>query len=403
MILPTYPLQIRLQIVCFLLGIFCPGQTVAEDMSFPDANDTAGIAHLDRGVMLMFQGETEAAISQLEKAAELGPNRHETQYYLAMGYAETKLWNSTIDATTKSLSIATDDIESFYLQAKAYFNLGEWVMAESKLKRVIQQDPFHARALKIRGQTQLKQRQFARATQSLLKASELNPFSTVIQYYLGMSYLNRKMYQQAVTQFEESIQLAPGYAQPYHGLGTAFLRLGEREKGQSAMAEFQRLQKSSAEYERLSRLTQVDPDNVEAWTDLAHVSMESFNYQLAIKIFRRCLQYEPQNVAHHLGLSRAFISLDQPVPARQALFRAIEISPNEPILYNTLGSTYAMQGEVAKAIGSFQRAAELDPAQPYYHLNLARLYQQIGEQSLMQQHYLTYEKLLAEQTKEGSE
>ena len=62
-----------------------------------------------------------------------------------------------------------------------------------------------------------------------------------------------------------------------------------------------------------------------------------------------------------------------------------------------------MQGEVAKAIGSFQRAAELDPAQPYYHLNLARLYQQIGEQSLMQQHYLTYEKLLVEQTKEGSE
>jgi len=403
MILPTYHFQIRLQVVCLLLSIFCSRQIIAEEMSSPDANDTVCIAHLDRGVMLMFQGETEAAINQLERAAELDPNRHEIQYYLAMGYTETELWNSTIDATTKSLSIATDDIESLYLQAKSYFNLGEWEMAESKLKRVIEQDPFHARALKTSGQTQLKLRQFAQATQSLIKASELNPFSTVIQYYLGMSYLNRKMYQQAITQFEESIRLAPGYAQPYHGLGTAYLRLGQREKGQSAMAEFQRLQKSSAEYERLSRLTQVDPDNVEAWTDLAHVSMESFNYQLAIKIFRRCLQYEPQNVSHHLGLSRAFISLDQPVPARRALFRAIEISPNEPILYNTLGSTYAMQGDVAKAIGSFQRAAELDPTQPYYHLNLARLYQQIGEQSLMQQHYRTYEKLLAEQMEEGPE
>ena len=81
------------------------------------------------------------------------------------------------------------------------------------------------------------------------------------------------------------------------------------------------------------------------------------------------------------------------VPARESLFKAIEIQPDEPILYNTLGSTYAMQGQIQQAIVAFQRAVDLNPSEPYYHLNLGKLHQQMGDQKTAEYHFSAYKEL----------
>ena len=69
------------------------------------------------------------------------------------------------------------------------------------------------------------------------------------------------------------------------------------------------------------------------------------------------------------------MNLNYPKHAAEAARKAVQLMPNQPILYNTLGSAYAMQGESQMAINAFQKAVELDSDQPYYHLNLSRLYQ----------------------------
>ena len=56
-----------------------------------------------------------------------------------------------------------------------------------------------------------------------------------------------------------------------------------------------------------------------------------------------------------------------------------------------------MQGNTQKAITAFQKAVELDSEQPYYHLNLSKLYQSLGNQQLAQEHYRAYEHFLSEQ------
>lgn len=49
------------------------------------------ISHLDRGIMLMFQGQTAAGIEELEQAIALGTNQPEAYYYLSMGYSKKEL------------------------------------------------------------------------------------------------------------------------------------------------------------------------------------------------------------------------------------------------------------------------------------------------------------------------
>ena len=139
-------------------------------------------------------------------------------------------------------------------------------------------------------------------------------------------------------------------------------------------------------------MTQAEPGNIEVLDELAKLSMKRENYPLA----QRCIQLDPRNISHYLGLSRAFMSLGHPIPSKDTLLYAIELSPNQSILYNTLGSAYVMMGDMSKATQSFQKAVGLDPEIPFYHLNLARLYEKAGNLKRAEEHYQAYESLIEE-------
>ncbi len=367
---------------------FAVGQTNA------DLQHLKHVAHLDSGIRLMFQGSIPEALDELERSLAIEPDHYEIHHYLAMAYEEGGRWNSVILATAKSLELKPNNIEALYLRGKAFFNLGKWEKASKALQKAIDYAPKHARALKTLGKTQIQRRQFVEASSTLAKASELNPLSTITWYYLGMANLNQGNYKEAILHFEKSIQLAPTFPQAHHGLGTAYLRIGERGKGQEEMLQFQQLQKDATEHERLSRLTQAEPENIEALDELAKLSMKRENYPLAVKTFQRCIELDPRDISHYLGLSHAFMSLGHPIPSKDTLLHAIELSPNQSILYNTLGSAYVMMGDISKAIQSFQKAVGLDPEIPFYHLNLARVYEKTGHIKKAAEHYQAYESLV---------
>ena len=200
---------------------------------------------------------------------------------------------------------------------------------------------------------------------------------------LGTAHLNLKEYPEAIENFKQAVAFGPArYAEPHHGLGTAYLRLGDREKSRAEMQIFQQYQKEFAEYERLTRLTRGEPNNLEAWAGLATLLMNQKNYPQAVQVFQKCIELAPNNANFYHGLSRAFMNLNYPKPAAETVSKAIRLMPNEAILYNTLGSAYAMQGDNRNAIAAFQKAVALDSEQPLYHLSLSRLYQGIGNQRL---------------------
>ena len=88
------------------------------------------------------------------------------------------------------------------------------------------------------------------------------------------------------------------------------------------------------------------------------------------------------------------MNLGHPIPSRDTLLHAIKLSPNQSILYNTLGSAYVMMGDISKAIQSFQKAVGLAPEIPFYHLNLARVYEKAGNIKKAAEHYQAYESLI---------
>lgn len=378
------------------------------------------VQHVEHGFARLFQGDNQGAIAAFEAAIASESEHYEIHHYLGMAYAQEQFWKKAVKAYQRSLALMPDNIEALYSLGVAHFRMDEWAQAVAPLQQVIALSPQHARGYEVLGKAQVKLRKYTVAVDTLTKALALKPNAAGTYQELGTAYLNLKAYSEAIETFKKALQFGPArYAEPHYGLGTAYLRLsttvGEpsrsqyREKSREEMRIYQLLQKEYAEYERLSRLTRTEPKNLNGWAGLASLLIHQKNYAEAVRVLQKCIELAPNEANFYHGLSQAFINLNYPRPAAEAAQKAIQLL--EPaseasrgrmaVLYNTLGSAYAMQGDAQNAIGAYRKAIELNGEQPYFHLNLAKLYESLDRHALAQEHYRAYEhyKKMAEQQK----
>lgn len=361
------------------------------------------IQHVEQAFKSLFQGNNSGTIKSFESALAIEPDHYEILHYLGMSYAKDESYNKAIEVFKRSLKLKSDNIEVLYSLSLVYFKLSQWKAAADQLQQVIALGPTHARGHELIGKVYLKLRKYSDAVKVLTKALELKPNSAGNYNELGNAYLNLKEYPEAITNFKNAVKYGPpGFAAPHFGLGTAYKQLGEREKSRKEMLLYQRLQNEFAEYERLTRLTHTDPNNLDGWTRLARILMQQKNYKEAVPALQKCIEVgNSQNASsdkiagYYHGLSQAFLNLNFPKHALESVGKAIQLSPKQSIFYNTLGSIYARLGMIRQALSAYQEAIALDSEQPYYHLNISKLYQSVGNKKLAQEHYQAYEFYLS--------
>ena len=366
------------------------------------------VEFVEKGFRALFKGDNQATIDAFNAALAIEPNHYEVLHYLGMIYAEDSSWNKAVEVYNRSLAFKPDNIEVLYSLGVVYFKLNQWEDALTPLQKVVSLSPQHARGYEVLGKVYVKLRQYTKAVEILNKAIALKPNAAGNYNELGNAHLNLKAYDDAITNFKKAIEIGPpDFAEPHFGLGTAYLRSGNQQKSREEMQIYQTLQKVAADHERYTRLTRVDPNNLEGWVGLAKVLMQQRKYKRVIPVFQKCIELaKAQNASaatiagFHHGLSQTFINLKYPKLAVDSAKVAIQLMPKQDLFYNTLGSAYAMLGDVQNAIAVFQKAISLNEEQPYYHLNLSKLYGSIGQQKLSRQHYVAYQHFLSIQEKQ---
>lgn len=395
-------MQNRLRII--LLICLC---SLLNIVNTTNADHDTYVQHVEQGFLSLFQGDNHGAIEAFELAIDIEPEHYEILHYLGMAYAKENSLNKAIETYKRALDYNPNNIEGLYSLAVGYFKLNQWESAVVPLKKVIELSYQHARGHELLGKVYIKLRMNHEAVPVLTQAIELKPKSPENYNNLGTAYLNLEKYQNAIVNYTKAIEYGPAnYALPHHGLGTTYLRLGDRDKSRRELQIYQRLQKQFAEYERLTRLTRNEPDNLVGWSGLAKLLMYEKKYNEVIPVLQRCIEIATkQNVSSEVlagynhGISQVFIQLNYPKPAHQFVSKAIQLQPNIPVYHNTLGSVYAMQGNVQNAIGAFRRAIELDSEQPLFHLNISKLYKSLGNHKLAQEHHKAYEYFLSKKNK----
>jgi TolB-like protein/tRNA A-37 threonylcarbamoyl transferase component Bud32/Tfp pilus assembly protein PilF len=221
--------------------------------------------------------------------------------------------------------------------------------------------------------------EIARAVAGALGALDTAPASPAAKNTTGEAYNaylqgryflqrgNRENYEKAATYFERAIQLAPGYAPGWTGLGAA--RLSQANWGYVPVDDGYRKAR-----EAIQHALALDPRSGEATASLGTIKMfYDWDFAGAGESFRRALELEPANpdaLFNSGALARIENRFDEAIAFH---LRDIQIDPLNPTAYHDYGLTLHYAGRQKDAKTALLKSLELSPELENAHALLSRI------------------------------
>jgi Flp pilus assembly protein TadD len=96
--------------------------------------------------------------------------------------------------------------------------------------RILEQEPKNVEAFNNRGVAYFSLNEFQQAITDYDQAIEINPKNAKAFYNRGIAYSDLGEFQQAITDYDQAIQLNPKFAEAFYNRGNAYRKLGEYKK-----------------------------------------------------------------------------------------------------------------------------------------------------------------------------
>jgi non-specific serine/threonine protein kinase len=183
---------------------------------------------------------------------------------------------------------------------------------ESGLKALMY-DPSLSEAYSALGLVYLYKKSHKEALESSQKAVELNPGNHTAYWILGRAYVTTDRNQEAIEMFMKVIELNPDFYAAYGDVILCYDRAGEKDK-------------------------------VSEWV------------RASIEMFPRYLSLHPDDARAHMFFALALVRGGQIETAKEKAVRAIELSPNDPLMYYNAACFYSNVGDTSLALQSLKNA-----------------------------------------------
>jgi tetratricopeptide (TPR) repeat protein len=145
-----------------------------------------------------------------------------------------------IQALTRALTLAPSEIQAQSLLGWAQMLHEDYDDALATFSKVLMKEPANSLARINVGYICLKKRIFGEAIEHLSKAIRLDndrKATLYAHYYLGLVYLEREMFEDAVTFFHKTLALGPNLIETYYELGRANWYMGDKPAARQAWTD----------------------------------------------------------------------------------------------------------------------------------------------------------------------
>jgi tetratricopeptide (TPR) repeat protein/GTPase SAR1 family protein len=252
-----------------------------------------------------------------------------------------------------------------------------------------------------------------------------------LYYNRGWAFIQLSEYQQALKDFERTLELDPSSARAFSGRGSVYWRLKEYQQALDAYNRALELDPASpgaydargwvyyllGEYQQalkdFDRTLELDSDYFDAYRGRSHVCRELKDYQLAVtplnqaierspessrlydfrgwthwdfgkyqqalKDFDCSIELDPTRASSYHGRFWAFYDLKQYEQALDALDRCIELEPDDASIYSGRGLALFHLEQYQQALEVLNYALELDPTNAQAHKTLGHIYRELKE------------------------
>lgn len=253
--------------------------------------------------------------------------------------------------------------------AEIHANLGAVLLlgddpasAEASLLQALTLDPAHTGArLNLMRLLQSSDR-IGDAVDIGYEGLKLAPRSAPLRRYVGGLELARRNYRKAKEALESSVELDPDDGEAWNDLAVA-----ERELGN--MTEAERC------YGQAIRLS---PDNIAIRHNFGAFLLSEGRTDEAREHLDRVLAHDPNNWTSVALTAMNLIKIGREEEAMELMLRAAEAHPDDAIVWNDIGAQFMRMGKFDQALKMFQRAVSLDSSRVELQTNLANAYYKVN-------------------------
>jgi len=195
--------------------------------------------------------------------------------------------------------------------------------------------------------------------------------------YLQGKYLldrrTREDMDKAVSCYEQSLRLDPGYARAWTGLAAA--HQAQADRNYVPIAEGYRKAR-----EEVQKALELEPNLAEAHAELGQIRMTyDWDWAGADAAFKRALELEPGNATVVRQAARLAGTLGRFEEALRLDRRAVEMDPLSAPAHRNVGLNSLYLGRLDEAEAAWRKALELNPDLPSAHMWIARVHLMRGD------------------------
>ena len=170
---------------------------------------------------------------------------------------------------------------------------------------------------------------------------------------------------ESVELFLQAIELDPGFAEAWAGLGDAY-------RHQPHYGGLPRSEMYPKADQAIRRALEIDPDLAEGYAALGGLMGQLGRYDEALVSLERAIELNPSYSSAYNWLGVNFNSMTRFNDARSAFRRGLEIDPLSAVLRANLNYNLIVTGKVEESCRSFVRLTETHPDAPLGYSGLAR-------------------------------
>jgi len=184
-------------------------------------------------------------------------------------------------------------------------------------------------------------------------------------YRLGQIYVERKMFDEAIAEFETARDLK--YPQAVTELAVTYHKAGKLDEAEALIKD----------------LLIKKPNDVDLKYQLGKVYLDKGQLNEAGEVFRQVLQMDPGNASAHNGLANLYFRKRMYNEAMSEYLQAIKLNPDFTDVNLDLGNAYYQNGQYVNAAKYFKKYTELVPKEAAGHYMLAKAYQMQKDSALI--------------------
>jgi tetratricopeptide (TPR) repeat protein len=322
------------------------------------------------------------------------------QYTIKVMIGETVLASCSVLISTQQISIpessTLEQVDPHYKLGCAHSEKGEYDLAIEEYTLSISITPTPA-AYNNRGLAYHQKRMLEQAIQDFTNTIQMNPNDPRAYINRALAYTDQGDHNRAIEDYTNALRINPNYAEAYCSRGNAYDAEGKYDlaiedytkaiamKPQMADGYYNRArvyQKkglNDSSIEDYTAALSINPNFAEAYGNRGHVYFLKRDYDRAMQDANKAIQINPNYPYGYYTQGLVYGATRDFHKAIADFTEVIRLAPNEVRAYYFRGGSYAMIGQLDNAIADLTEAIRLDPTTVDTYGNRACAYSQKGE------------------------